>query len=140
MAVLPSKHFSDSYTPVCNSCGIHLCWDLEGFQYENEKPFWDEWECRDCNSEYEGSLTRWKQLNTRSFWISLSYATFGIESLANKVTDAAPIAKWMVDKTLQEIKPWLLSKKAKVVELKPDFYPPNHSDLLSLTDLGFEAA
>lgn len=54
----------------------------------------------------------------RLFWISLPYATFGIISLDGIVIAAAPIAQWMVSKTLTDIKPWLLSKKAKVVEIK----------------------
>jgi hypothetical protein len=53
----------------------------------------------------------------RFFWVDIHYATFGIEANNNTVTLAAPIAKWMIGKTLQEIKPWLLSKKAKVIEL-----------------------
>ena len=57
----------------------------------------------------------------RSFWISLSYATFGVESENNIVINTAPIAKWMKGKTLQEIKPWLLSKGAKVIELKESY-------------------
>lgn len=54
----------------------------------------------------------------RFFWIDLHYACFGIESKAGIVTDAAPIAAWMKGKTLQEIKPFLVRKKAKVVEVK----------------------
>lgn len=36
-------------TPICNSCGIMLCWDIEDKEYEEEKEFWDSWICRDCN-------------------------------------------------------------------------------------------
>ena len=53
----------------------------------------------------------------RNFWISLSYATFGIETENNIVIRTALIVKWMVGKTLKEIKPWLLKKKATVKEL-----------------------
>ncbi len=53
----------------------------------------------------------------RAFYISLPYATFGIISHSNIITDAAPIAAWMIGKTLQEIKPWLIKKKAVVSEL-----------------------
>lgn len=56
-------------------------------------------------------------MKRRSFWISMSYATFGIESENNKIVNTAPIAKWMMGKTLQEIKPWLKNKKAKVKEI-----------------------
>lgn len=34
------------------------------------------------------------------------------------VCEAAPVARWVVGKTLQEIKPFLVKKRAKVVELK----------------------
>lgn len=60
----------------------------------------------------------------RLFWVDIkdakgvSYATFGIISRDGVIIDAAPIARWMVSKRLTEVKPWLLSKKAKVVEVK----------------------
>jgi hypothetical protein len=54
----------------------------------------------------------------RAFLIDLHYACFGIELKDGMVTDAAPIAAWMKGKTLQEIKPFLVKKKAKVVEVK----------------------
>lgn len=54
----------------------------------------------------------------RFFWIDLHYACFGIESKADVVTNSPPIAAWMKGKTLQEIKPFLVRKKAKVVEVK----------------------
>jgi len=56
-------------------------------------------------------------MSRRLFWISLNYATFGIESDNNTVVHAAPIARWMVGKTLSEIKPWLIKRGAKVVEV-----------------------
>lgn len=58
----------------------------------------------------------------RYFYISLPHATFAIG--ANKQSEvihvAPPIARWMIGKTLQEIKPWLISKKAKVRELREE--------------------
>lgn len=54
----------------------------------------------------------------RFFWIDVHYACFGIISTAGIVTEAAPIAAWMKGKTLQEIRPFLLRKCAKVIELK----------------------
>lgn len=33
------------------------------------------------------------------------------------VKTAAPIAKWMEGKSLEQIKPWLIQKKAKVKEI-----------------------
>lgn len=53
----------------------------------------------------------------RLFWVSLDYATFGIETKDDVVVHTAPIAYWMMGKTLQGIKPWLLKRKAKVIEL-----------------------
>lgn len=55
----------------------------------------------------------------RCFWVDLGYARFGIAADGNGVVrKAAPIAAWMLGKTLQEIKPFLLRKGAKVVEIK----------------------
>lgn len=54
----------------------------------------------------------------RWFWIDVKYACFGIASKGDTVFCAAPIANWMIGKTLKQIKPWLLSKHAKVIELK----------------------
>lgn len=57
----------------------------------------------------------------RLFWVDIGYACFGVESKDDKVIYTAPIVKWMTGKTLKEIKPWLVSKKAKVIEIKkPD--------------------
>ena len=52
-------------TPICNSCGISLCWDISEEEYEKQKPFWDDWKCKECNPDYEGSLKKWKQQNER---------------------------------------------------------------------------
>lgn len=54
----------------------------------------------------------------RFFWIDVHYACFGIESKAGIVTDAPPILAWMRGKTLSEIKPFLLGRRAKVVDVK----------------------
>jgi len=53
----------------------------------------------------------------RCFYISLPYATFGIISSEGKIIEAAPIAAWMIGKTLQEIKPWLVKRRAVVKEV-----------------------
>lgn len=60
--------------------------------------------------------------NKRLFQVDVGYACFGIVSEDDVVTLAAPIAKWMEGKTLQQIKPWLLAKKAIVKEVKPHNY------------------
>jgi len=54
----------------------------------------------------------------RCFWVDLGYARFGIAADGDGVVrEAAPIAGWMVGKTLHEIRPFLLRKGAKVVEI-----------------------
>jgi hypothetical protein len=53
----------------------------------------------------------------RLFWIDLHYACVGIVSKDGVVITTAPLVSWMKGKTLQEIKPWLLKKKAIVREI-----------------------
>ncbi|QAY80233.1 hypothetical protein [Sphingosinicella sp. BN140058] len=36
-------------TPICNSCGVSLCWDIGRGEYLEAKPFWEAWTCQDCN-------------------------------------------------------------------------------------------
>ena len=36
-------------TPICNSCGITLCWDISDEEYYQNKVFWESWICQDCN-------------------------------------------------------------------------------------------
>ena len=56
-------------------------------------------------------------MTERLFWCDIGYATFGIVSENNVVIKTAPITRWMIGKPLQEIKPWLISKHAKVIEV-----------------------
>ncbi len=51
-------------TPACNSCGVHLCWDISEEEYNETKAFWDDWECEDCRPGAKGSLKRWKTEKT----------------------------------------------------------------------------
>lgn len=39
-------------TPICNDCGVTLCWDISEEEYYQRKLFWDRWRCRECNPEY----------------------------------------------------------------------------------------
>jgi hypothetical protein len=55
----------------------------------------------------------------RDFWINLHYAVVGITVRGDVVTDAPPLARWMVGKSLLDIKPWLVQRKAKVIEIFP---------------------
>jgi hypothetical protein len=54
----------------------------------------------------------------RQFWIDIHYACFGIIAVDDIITAAPPIVAWMVSKQLTEVKPWLLRKKARVIEIK----------------------
>ena len=36
-------------TPICNECGITLCWDISEEEYEENPEFWEAWICRGCN-------------------------------------------------------------------------------------------
>jgi hypothetical protein len=40
---------SDGLTPICNDCGISLCFDISDVEYSENKSFWDNWKCQDCN-------------------------------------------------------------------------------------------
>lgn len=48
-------------TPICNCCGIALCWDVDEDEYENAQAFWDAWVCKECNGGTSLSLQAWKQ-------------------------------------------------------------------------------
>ena len=43
---------------------------------------------------------------------------YGIEVKRGIVTDAAPVAKWMVGKEYLPCRRWLLAKRAEIEELK----------------------
>lgn len=40
-------------TPICNTCGVLLCWDISEEEYLDFKKFWDNWVCEDCNPYYK---------------------------------------------------------------------------------------
>jgi hypothetical protein len=44
------NQFLDSYTPACSECGIHLCWDISTYDYDEDEEFWDKWICKECNN------------------------------------------------------------------------------------------
>ena len=50
-------------TPICNDCGISLCWDISDEDYEQARAFWDEWICQDCNGGEHLSLKNWMRSN-----------------------------------------------------------------------------
>lgn len=37
-------------TPMCNYCGVRLCWDISDKEYLKDKNFWDDWICAECNN------------------------------------------------------------------------------------------
>jgi hypothetical protein len=47
-------------TPVCNACGVWLCWDVCEEEAEQDRDFWDAWLCRDCNGGEPMSLKQWR--------------------------------------------------------------------------------
>lgn len=52
------------------------------------------------------------------YQITLPCACFGIVVEDRKVIKTAPIGAWMIGKTTDQIKPWLIKQKAKVIEIK----------------------
>jgi len=54
-------------TPICNACGVSLCWDIAVEEYEEAREFWDRWVCQDCREDAgqeRMSLKGWKQERT----------------------------------------------------------------------------
>ena len=50
MGVQTSHTFPEALTPICNECGVALCWDISVEDYDERPTFWDDWCCRDCKS------------------------------------------------------------------------------------------
>lgn len=42
----------DDYRPICDECGIALCYTLTLFEYIEHKDYWDNWCCKDCDPDY----------------------------------------------------------------------------------------
>lgn len=51
------------------------------------------------------------------YWINLSYACYGIAVTRGIVTQAAPIAKWMINKPFAYCQSWLTTKGATIIKL-----------------------
>lgn len=47
-------------TPICNECGIFLCWDIDVEEAYRNKAFWDSWVCQECNGGVRMSLQKWE--------------------------------------------------------------------------------
>lgn len=54
-----------------------------------------------------------------TIWVSLPYATFGIEVEGGVVTDAAPIGRWMVGKDTSFVRGWI-TKKGGIWKMLPE--------------------
>lgn len=52
-------------TPMCNKCGIALCWDISEEEYGEAKKFWDKWICQECNDGQPLSLKEWMRFKAR---------------------------------------------------------------------------
>ena len=48
-------------TPICEECGVSLCWDLEENEALANEGFWNRWKCQDCNGGESMSLKKWKE-------------------------------------------------------------------------------
>jgi len=46
MGIINNK--SGELQPVCDDCGIALCWTISEFDYLLRKDFWDNWKCKVC--------------------------------------------------------------------------------------------
>lgn len=46
-------------TPICNDCGVSLCWDIAEEEADRDRAFWDAWICQDCNGGKRMSLKEW---------------------------------------------------------------------------------
>jgi len=55
MSVIPAV--LGGYQPVCDMCGICLCYEVEPENYELHRNFWDNWKCEVCDPDY---FKRWK--------------------------------------------------------------------------------
>ena len=53
-----------------------------------------------------------------SYWVSLSYATFGIITDENNIViKTAPIGSWMLKKDINQIINWVEKKQGKIIRL-----------------------
>lgn len=49
----------DGWQPICNDCGISLCFVITDVEYERTKDFWEQWRCIYCDPYAIGSFARW---------------------------------------------------------------------------------
>lgn len=53
-------------TPICNCCGVSLCWDISQEDYDELPSFWEAWICRDCNGGEPLSRAQARKLAEKS--------------------------------------------------------------------------
>lgn len=49
--------------PICDDCGVALCWSIDESEYLEWKGFWESWKCRDCNANYKGAYEDYQNNN-----------------------------------------------------------------------------
>lgn len=49
-----------SQTPICNDCGVFLCWDVSDADADRDREFWDAWRCEECNGGQRMRLSEWR--------------------------------------------------------------------------------
>lgn len=54
-----------AFTPICNECGVHLCWDVGEEEANQDRQFWDAWICQDCNGGVRMSVKQWREQRGR---------------------------------------------------------------------------
>ena len=47
-----SSQLEGGFTPICDECGIKLCWDISTEDYLADTEFWENWTCKVCDPEY----------------------------------------------------------------------------------------
>lgn len=52
-------------TPICETCGVSLCWDIEENEAIADEDFWNQWKCQDCNRGHRMSLEQWRLQHPR---------------------------------------------------------------------------
>ncbi len=60
VGILPST-MPGALTPMCGECGVALCYDISEEEYQEAKEFWNNWQCKECNPNYKGSLKKFKE-------------------------------------------------------------------------------
>lgn len=49
----------DGWQPICNDCGIALCFTISDDEKYRFGEFWENWRCQYCDPYVIGSFSRW---------------------------------------------------------------------------------